>query len=561
MLKNLKINQKLLVGFGVVLGLMLVIIVAAFLNIRTIGSQVDLYSERTLPNTNSVWQIRRNLISIQRYMLIAMASNDPKEISENLDIATTDATEVATTLEAYKLTTRVSAEDLKKLDDLIADMPAQRKEITDLLIKNDAESNARALELFNSSYKPLMDEAAELMKDFGTFQNELAAEQAITASNATTTAYIILIVIAIAAVGFTLFIVSQIRKAILTPILEIEAAAHQLSQGDLSATITYDGRDELGNLAASTGQLIDTLKAIIQDIAFCLGSMADGNFRIKSTCTEKYIGEYEQILLSVRNINSTLSNTLRDINEAANQVTTASEQLSSSGQELAEGATNQASSIEEISATVSDLTSKIQLNATHAREANELAQSSQAETAQSNEYMKDMIKAMGEIADASREIEKIIGTINDIAEQTNLLSLNAAIEAARAGDAGRGFAVVAGEVGNLAQESAVAVKNTSELITKTIHVVENGTRIVNQTADSLQKVIESSVLVSEKIQSIAEASDEQSIASEQLAEGVDQISAVVQTNAATAEESSATSEELNAQAQVMNEQVNKFILN
>lgn len=439
-------------------------------------------------------------------------------------------------------------------------MGPYRKQISDLLIKNTQEANTEAFLLYKNNYAPLITKSADIMAEFGATQSDNAEKQRVAAIAAEKNAYIILIGVAIASLIISILIIMKIKKAITTPIIEIQEAAKQLSEGDLNAQITYESDDELGSLAKSTSILVERLKTIISDINYCLGTMAEGDFSVNSQAREQYVGDYNEIIEAMAQIKDNLSDTLRDINEASNQVTSASEQVSASAQDLATGATDQASSIEELTATIAELAEKIQLNATSAEEANKMSDAAKIETENSNRYMQEMIVAMSDISNVSNEISKIINAIKDIAEQTNLLSLNAAIEAARAGEVGKGFAVVAGEVGTLAKQSADAVRETSELIEKTIKAVENGTKIVHQTADSLVKVIDQTAQVGDTIQQISEASTEQAESSEELRVGVDGIAAVIQTNAAAAEESSATSEELSAQAQMLKELVGKFIL-
>ena len=167
---------------------------------------------------------------------------------------------------------------------------------------------------------------------------------------------------------------------------------------------------------------------------------------------------------------------------------------------------------------------------------------------------------MQEITEKSNEISKIIKTIDDIAFQTNILSLNAAIEAARAGAAGKGFAVVADEVGNLAQKSAKAAQNTGELIAEAIDAIAKGAKISDETAVSLQNVSERTTTINRIIKDIAAASESESEGITQISVGMDQISSVVQSNTATAEESAAASEELSGQAQILNDLMSKFTL-
>lgn len=559
-LKNYKISKKLWVGFGLVLGMLLLSVIISFVNLNTMGNQVNQYVEKTVPNNNYVWELRRNLVSIQRYLLIALTESEGSVIKENIDMAASEGSRVAELTAIYAENATVDESQMAELTKLIGDMAPCRKQIADLLLKGDEESNAQAYKMFIDTYKPLIDKAALIMEEIGADQNADAQKQSDTAENAALIAYITLVIVTLLSLAISIYIISIIRKAIVTPVLEIEKAAKQLAAGDLSAEIAYQSEDELGSLAGATKDLVATLKTIIGDISYCLGTMSNGDFSVDSQHPDKYVGQYKEILDAVTGIRFTLSDTLRDINESSHQVNTASEQVSSSAQDLAQGASDQASSIEELSATIVELSDKVQRNAENAKNADKLSAEAARETAQSNQYMQEMIEAMQEISKASSEIEKIINTINDIAQQTNLLSLNAAIEAARAGEAGKGFAVVAGEVGNLANESAAAVQNTTELIGKTIEAVGNGTRIVNNTAESLKKVIEQAGLVGKTIQKISEASMEQAEASEQLRQGVDTISSVVQANAAVAEESSATSEELSAQAQMLKERISKFVL-
>lgn len=172
--------------------------------------------------------------------------------------------------------------------------------------------------------------------------------------------------------------------------------------------------------------------------------------------------------------------------------------------------------------------------------------------------MKYNSEAMAKIRDASDRIAQIIGSIEEIADQTNLLALNASIEAARAGDAGKGFAVVATQVGNLAEQSSEAARNTKDLIQSAIMAVEEGTRLTKSTADSLVVVVENARTVNKSVAEIAEASENQASAASQISEGINQIAFVVESNSATSEESAAASEELSSQADLLKELVGRF---
>lgn len=220
----------------------------------------------------------------------------------------------------------------------------------------------------------------------------------------------------------------------------------------------------------------------------------------------------------------------------------------------------QAASIEELATNIMSISGQVKENADHAEEASRRADAAGAETEESNRRMQDMMAAMADISSSSREIGKIIKTIEGIAFQTNILALNAAVEAARAGEAGKGFSVVAEEIRNLAIRSSEASKNTAALIATSLDTVKAGTDIADETAQSLGMVLESVRLVTESVGWIAASSRQQALSLRQIEKGIGQISDVVQTNSATAEESVAASEELSAQAQFLKELAGQFRL-
>lgn len=354
----------------------------------------------------------------------------------------------------------------------------------------------------------------------------------------------------------------KLSKGIGDPIGKCTKRIQLLAEGNLEAEVyMVDGRDEVAQLSRATKTIVEAMKGIIKDIDYGLGELANGNYTASSRNPELYIGDFRPLMESMLNIIDKNTAMMRNIGQSADQVASGSDQVAAGSQALSQGATEQASAVEELAATINDISSQVSQMAERAKVVRQQTGTTDDEVMSCNGQMEEMIRSMGEIADKSGEIGKIIKTIEDIAFQTNILALNAAVEAARAGEAGKGFAVVADEVRNLANKSQEASKNTSVLIEGSLAAVKEGTVIANDTADSLARVVESVRSVTEEINQISQAAEDQAMSIAQVTQGIDQISSVVQTNSATAEESAAASEELSGQAQVLKDLVGQFRLN
>lgn len=376
---------------------------------------------------------------------------------------------------------------------------------------------------------------------------------------------IILIVIIIAIIVAT-FIISlklgdSIALGIEKPLDKLVDRLRKLAQGDLSSPFPeFEVKDEITDMIDEAKNMAETLKIIVNDTGYILGEMASGNYSVTTEIADKYLGEFSAINVAINKMNKNMNKTLREIEDASNQVSASSNNLSEASQAMAEGAMNQASALEELQAGITNLTEQVEKTATHVNESYEKAEKYASEANASISQVDNMIETMNRISETSKNIEKIIADIEDISSQTNLLSLNAAIEAARAGEAGKGFAVVADEIRNLAEESAQSAVNTRELIEGAIKEIEAGNKVAKEVASIISEVVAGVKDIAVSAKELSEISAEQAEEMKQAEAGTSQISDVVQANSATAEECSATSEELSAQALSMDELVNRFVL-
>ncbi len=263
-------------------------------------------------------------------------------------------------------------------------------------------------------------------------------------------------------------------------------------------------------------------------------------------------------VLIARGIVRTLARVILGLNEGADQVNEAAAQVAGASQQLAQGASEQASSLEETSAALEEMAAMTRTNAENAKEANVLSSQARNAAQQGDQTMVQFNSAMAAINESSGQISKIIKVIEEIAFQTNLLALNAAVEAARAGEHGKGFAVVADEVRNLAQRCAQAARETTGLIEDSVQRAKEGADVAGEVGEALATIVGDVTKVTDLIDGITNASQEQAQGVDQVNTAVSQMDKVTQQNASAAEESASAAEELSAQATTVKDMVGEL---
>ena len=425
----------------------------------------------------------------------------------------------------------------------------------------DVAASQQAQKMMQDEVAPLYNEIYDLMKEL---MNENVDEGNSLATRLNILGFVLLaviIVVIIFAISMATKMGHSISEGIATPVGELAARLQTFAKGDLTTPFpTVNSKDEVAEMVQTAREMASNLSFVISDTGEVMNQMANGNYVVSSSNPDMYQGDFNQLFIAIRNMKTQMISTLRSIEEASKQVSAGASNMADASQNLAEGATEQAGAVEELQATITNITSNIEQAAEQAQESYEEARKYANEADNTRAEMKAMMEAMTRISDTSAKIGNIISEIEDIASQTNLLSLNASIEAARAGEAGRGFAVVADQIRQLAEQSTKSAVDTRDLIEGSMQEIKEGSKAADSAAASIETVVEGIGKIADSSHSISEISRDQANAMDQAEQGVNQISEVVQSNSATAEESSATSEELSAQAISLDELISKFIL-
>jgi methyl-accepting chemotaxis protein len=496
--RNLDATPRLMSGFGVVLVLTLAI---GYLGISGLGKsndRVNLLYNDDMAGASKIAQIELSRMEAGRATRDAILNiGDPAITAADKKIVLSDLTQINSSMDGLDrlFHTKDGSDAVAELRQAL---PAYDKTFSDCLDRIDAKDAAGARAILYTVMPALAQPMHEGLSKAQTIK-QTRAEEKFQANN---DAYNSTRFVMISAVGlslvFGLFLSIVIARGFSVPLGHAVDALERVAGGDLTISLDVETQDEVGRMAIALNNAVEKL-----------------------------------------------NNTLQQVAESAANASSSSQQLAAASQAIASGAQEQAASLEETSASLEEISAAVRLSADNANKASELASGTHNASENGREGT-SAVAAMADISTASAKISEIISTVDEIAFQTNLLAVNAAVEAARAGDEGRGFAVVAAEVRVLAQRSAGSSKEIKSLIQDSLRKVERGSELVNR--------------VTTLVAQIALTSSEQSIGIEQVNTAVTQMDQVTQSNSAQTEELSATAESLSEQAAHLLELVSTFTL-
>ncbi len=364
-------------------------------------------------------------------------------------------------------------------------------------------------------------------------------------------------IISISIIVLICFISIGIANKITKPITQTATRIQKLSEGDISSEFVIKvPNDETKILTDSLTITITELNKYITDIKDVLAEIASGNLTAKSSI--EYKGDFEALGISLEEITKSLNESFTAVKDSVDTFKSGAAQVAEGSKHLSDTAIKEAEAVDEILSTIGGITDKANATAQISTQVLGVTNEANDNAQRGADMMKELLAAIENIREKSEAISAIIKTIDNIAFQTNILALNASIEAARAGEAGRGFSVVAEEVGNLANMSADAAKQTSVLINDTISAVKQGTEIADRAEDAIKSIAADVDHVASYMDSIVTAANEQNVAVEQITLGINRIDAGMHTTTATAEQSAASSEQLSNLAVSLANEVSRF---
>ena len=562
--KNLSLKKKLFISHGVIIAVAAVIAVLLLVGLNIVKGNVSGIFNGPLANIDSVGKVRYGITDLQR-AINRILTEDSSQVGNsyvNFEKTVTEDVSLITDSVQQMQNRKMNTESTALLNQLASKIDEGEKVRSKLMTQIKAGRYSEAVELNNNTYLPIVNDIKSLSEQLGNSIDKTAVNYYTMTKYTGVGMTVAGILLLIADVVFGLRVTRKMASAIVEPVQEITEAAKIMYSGDMSVgeRITYESEDEIGQLADALRGTTKNLSDYVNEISAILQCMATGDLTEDSDEITDFLGDFASIKESFVHILKRFNSTLTNIQTSADEVEEGANGISQSSQALAEGATDQASAIQQLDATVTSVANMATESARETQQAYDDIQKTVSDAEQEKEKVKELTDEMRRIYEISSEIGNIIVTIENIASQTNLLSLNASIEAARAGEAGKGFAVVADQIGKLAADSADSAAETKELISKTVQEIEKGNAVTETVSQSFDRVIASMNTFADVAHQINETAVNQASALEQVNQGIDQLSAAVQNTASSSEESAAISEQLSAKAEELDTLVRKFKL-
>lgn len=575
-LKDLKINHKLFVGFGLIIVITILLFFSNYYNLSTIEKAVYKTKNNLYPIMKKSNELTASSINLQQWFLELASHRSMDSYAEGM-VASQER------LDAFN---KILI-DLKKIDpgnEFILDkirVSFDNYFSTGLkMVQVYATGNEEVAGALENEFYEKAQEMQNLIEQYYTLIENTFNYGLNEIDNKIYQANSYGAIFGLLALIFGMVTAYYIARIVSRPIKDITRVAFEVAKGNLEHDIQVNSDDEVGILALSFKNLIEYMR----ELAMAAESIAsnDLSVHVEPKSEKDVLGNSFNIM--VRNLKEMISR----LNKNSSNLVSAAFQIASLSKKMSEGAEDQSQQVNHVSVAIEEMAATIVQSSKNASDATTASRSASETAGNGGRIVAETINGMQKIADVVRgsadsilklanstdQIGDIISVIDEIADQTNLLALNAAIEAARAGEQGRGFAVVADEVRKLAERTGKATgeiaqmikgiqSETSEAVDSMqagILEVDKGRSMADQAGNSLNEIVNMSQQVMDMIQQIATASEQQSSAAEEISKNVEHIATVTKDNASGAEQSSTAARLLNQQAEELKSIVSQFKL-
>ena len=525
--KNLSLKKKLFISHGIIIAVAAVIAVLLLVGLNIVKGNVSGIFNGPLANIDSVGKVRYGITDLQR-AINRILTEDSSQVGNsyvNFEKTVTEDVSLITDSVQQMQNRKMNTESTALLNQLASKIDEGEKVRSKLMTQIKAGRYSEAVELNNNTYLPIVNDIKSLSEQLGNSIDKTAVHYYTMTKYTGVGMTVAGILLLLADVVFGLRVTRKMASAIVEPVQEITEAAKIMYSGDMSIgeRITYESEDEIGQLADALRGTTKNLSDYVNEISAILQRMATGDLTEDSNEITDFLGDFASIKESFVHILKRFNSTLTNIQTSADEVEEGAGGISQSSQALAEGATDQASAIQQLDATVTSVANMATESARETQQAYDDIQKTVSDAEQEKEKMKELTDEMRRIYEISSEIGNIIVTIENIASQTNLLSLNASIEAARAGEAGKGFAVVAAEIGALADTSKMTAINIQAICNE----ANNSIEVVNNCFCEIITYMQNSVVG--QFESYAKQSDNNSAIAENIQNLMEEITKSIET--------------------------------